>query len=116
MITDIILENAGLGRRIVIDTKFNSILTKGWYRDESLRSQYLYQIYAMSCRNKSNDGPVVADAEGLLLHPAVDKRIDESVVIQGHKFRFATVDLGAGAPVIRQQLLDLVRQGETDVD
>ena len=116
MRTDIILENAGLGRRIVIDTKFNSILTKGWYRDETLRSQYLYQIYAYVMSQQGKDGQFSRDAEGLLLHPAVGKRIDEWVVIQGHRFRFATVDLGAGAPVIRQQLLELVRQGETDVD
>ena len=33
------------GRRIIIDTKFNSIVTKGWYRDETLCSGYIYQIY-----------------------------------------------------------------------
>ena len=108
MRTDIILENADAGRRIIIDTKFNSILTRGWYRDESLRSQYLYQIYSYVMSQKSNDDPLSKGAEGLLLHPAVDNGIDESVVIQGHKFRFATVDLGADAPMIRRQLLDLV--------
>ena len=108
MVTDIVLENHNAGRRIVIDTKFNSILTSGRYRDETLRSQYLYQIYAYVMSQQDNDGPLSRNAEGLLLHPAVDKRIDESVVIQGHRFRFATVDLGAGAPMIRQQLLDLV--------
>ena len=34
------------GRRIVIDTKFTSIVTAGWYREETLRSGYVYQIYA----------------------------------------------------------------------
>ena len=108
MVTDIVLENGDTGQRIIIDTKFNSILIRGWYRDESLRSQYLYQIYSYVMSQKSNDDPLSKDAEGLLLHPAVDNGIDESVVIQGHKFRFATVDLGADAPMIRRQLLDLV--------
>ena len=116
MVTDIVLENHDAGRRIVIDTKFNSILTRGWYRDETLRSQYLYQIYAYVMSQESNDDPLSKDAQGLLIHPAIETTIDESVVIQSHRFRFATVDLGAGAPVIRQQLLELVRQGETDVD
>lgn len=110
MITDIVLEDVRSGRRIVIDTKFNSILTQGRYRDESLSSQYLYQIYAYVRSQERNDDPLSRMSEGLLLHPAIDARIDESVVIQGHRFRFATVDLGAGAPVIRQQLLDLVME------
>lgn len=107
MLTDMILDNVGSGRRIVIDTKFNTILTGGRYRD-TIRSQYLYQIYAYVMTQRSKDDPLSEDAEGLLLHPAVDKMVDESVVIQGHRFRFATVDLGAGAPVIRRQLLGLV--------
>ena len=110
MITDIVLENGDTGQRIIIDTKFNSILIRGWYRDESLRSHYLYQIYSYVMSQQSDYDPLSKDAEGLLLHPAVDNGIDESVVIQGHKFRFATVDLGAGAPKIRQQLLDLVME------
>ena len=34
--------------------------------------------------------------------------VDESVVIQGHEIRFATVDLGATAREIRKQLLKVV--------
>tara|TARA_R110002124_G_scaffold65652_1_gene179456 strand:+ start:14527 stop:14808 length:282 start_codon:yes stop_codon:yes gene_type:complete len=45
------------------------------------------------------------DAEGLLLHPAVGTTLDESVVIQGHKIRFMTVDLTASASDIRAELL-----------
>ncbi len=107
MQTDIILENVVSARRIVIDTKFKSILTSGQYR-ETLRSDDLYQIYAYVRSQEKEGDPLSSNAEGVLLHPAIDARIDESVVIQGHRFRFATVDLGAGAPVIRQQLLDLV--------
>jgi len=46
MRTDIVLNHSGAGRRIVIDTKFNSVVTRGWYREETLRSGYVYQIYA----------------------------------------------------------------------
>ena len=108
MVTDIVLENHNTRRRIVIDTKFNTILTSGWHREGALRSQYLYQIYAYVMSQLREDSRLSQNAEGLLLHPAVGRGIDESVVIQGHRFRFATVDLGAGAPVIRRQLLDLV--------
>ena len=95
-------------RRIVIDTKFTSILTRGWYRDETLRSDYLFQIYAY-LRSQAGRGDPIADrAEGLLLHPSVGETVDETVAIQGHPIRFATVDLSAPSLTIRQQLLMVV--------
>ena len=108
MKTDVILEHGASNRRIVIDTKFTSILTGGWYRDESLRSRYLFQIYTY-LRSQAGRGDPTADrAEGLLLHPSVGEMVDETAVIQGHAIRFATVDLAAPSLTIRQQLLKVV--------
>jgi len=105
MRTDIILEHAGAGQRIIVDTKFTSIVTTGWYREETLRSAYLYQIYAY-IRSQVGKGDALADsATGLLLHPAVGTAVDENVIIQGHMIRFATVDLAASATAIRSRLL-----------
>ncbi|MGO8748815.1 MAG: 5-methylcytosine-specific restriction endonuclease system specificity protein McrC [Thermoguttaceae bacterium] len=104
MRTDIVLDHDGSGRRIVIDTKFTSVLVEGWYREETLRSGFIYQIYAY-LRSQEGSGDVMADrAAGLLLHPSVGLSVDETVVIQGHPIRFATVDLGASASMIREQL------------
>ena len=87
---------------------FTSILTGGWYRDESLRSGYLFQIYTY-LRSQAGRGDPIADrAEGLLLHPSVGEMVDETAVIQGHAIRFATVDLAAPSLTIRQQLLKVV--------
>lgn len=108
MKTDVILEHGASNRRIVIDTKFTSILTGGWYRDETLRSGYLFQIYAY-LRSQAGRGNLLADhAEGLLLHPSVGREVDETVVIQGHPIRFATVDLAGTGATIRQRLLNVV--------
>ena len=108
MKTDVILEHRASNRRIVIDTKFTSILTRGWYRDETLRSGYLYQMYAY-LRSQAGRGDPIADrAEGLLLHPSVGGMVDETAVIQGHPIRFATVDLAASSATIRRQLLNVV--------
>ena len=52
--------------------------------------------------------PLDQCACGLLLHPAIGQAVDETVVIQGHAIRFATVDLTAPALAIRQQLLDVL--------
>ena len=105
MRTDIMLDHADAGRRIVIDTKFNSVVTRGWYREETLRSGYVYQIYAY-LRSQEGRGDLLAEsASGLLLHPSVGDVVNEAVVIQNHEIRFATVDLGATAKEIRERLL-----------
>lgn len=105
MRTDVVLDHVESGRRIVIDTKFTSIVTAGWYREETLRSGYIYQIYAY-LRSQEGRGDALADsASGLLLHPAVGGEVDVSVTIQGHLIRFATVDLMASPTEIRSRLL-----------
>jgi len=105
MRTDIVLDHLASARRIVIDTKFTSIVTAGWHRDETLRSGYVYQIYAY-LRSQVGQGDHLADsATGLLLHPSLGNTVDETVVIQGHRIRFATVDLAATSGEIRSQLL-----------
>jgi 5-methylcytosine-specific restriction enzyme subunit McrC len=105
MKTDVVLDHVASGNRIVIDTKFTSIVTKGWYRDETLRSGYIFQIYSY-LRSQVGRGDSIADhAAGLLLHPSVGEMVDETVVIQGHSIRFATVDLSSSTAEIRSQLL-----------
>lgn len=109
MRTDISLE-APDGHRIVIDTKFTAIVTKGWYREEGLKSGYLYQLYAYL---RSQERPDDVDstwnrATGILLHPAIGKTFDEAVTIQGHEMRFITVDLSEGPEVIRGALRETV--------
>ncbi len=105
MRTDIVLDHSNAGRRIVIDTKFTSVVTRGWYREETVQSGYIYQIYAYLRSQEGNGDPLAENASGLLLHPSVGGMVNESVVIQGHEIRFATVDLGADAKEIRSQLL-----------
>lgn len=114
MKTDIVLEHPELGRRVVIDTKFTLVVTAGRYRKETLRSNYIYQIYAY-LRSQEGTGKPFADvSEGILLHPSVGGEIiNEAAVIQGHKIRFATVDLAAEAKEIRKNLLYVVGDGSS---
>jgi len=108
MQTDIVLDYPATDRRIVIDTKFSKITTTGRYRKESLQSGHIYQMYSY-LRSQEGTGDIAAEtAAGLLLHPSVGKMVNETVVIQGHALRFATVDLGAKTSEIRQQLLKVV--------
>jgi len=107
MKTDMVLD-APNGRRIVIDTKFTSIVTKNWYREESLRSGYLYQMYAYL---RSQEDLGIASpwnaAAGILLHPTIDKNFDEIAKIQGHEMRFVTLDLSQSPRTIRSALREI---------
>jgi 5-methylcytosine-specific restriction enzyme subunit McrC len=92
----------------VIDTKFTSILASGRFRDASLKSGYLYQMYAY-LRSQEGCDPRWDQAAGLLLHPAIDASLHERVVIQSHPISFATVDLTCSPTVIRDELRGLLR-------
>jgi 5-methylcytosine-specific restriction enzyme subunit McrC len=104
MEADIILDNKSKLRRIVIDTKFKSVIITGRFR-EILESRNIYQIYTYLRSQEGNGDPLSDNASGLLLHPSVDIMLNEAAVIQNHEIRFATVNLGATAKEIRKQLL-----------
>jgi 5-methylcytosine-specific restriction enzyme subunit McrC len=109
MVTDIVLDPPDGGRRVVIDTKFTSILTSGRFRDASLESGYLYQMYAY-IRSQEGRDPRWDDAAGLFLHPAIDGTLQERAVIQNHPITFATVDLAGSAAAIRNELREILRR------
>jgi len=118
MQTDVVLDDALVGRRIVIDTKFTGMVTAGWRRGATLRSAHLYQIYAYIRSQAGRGDPLADKAEGLLLHPAIGETIDEAISVHSHLIRFATVDLAADTGTIRRQLLKLSLQfkNETSAD
>ena len=94
--------------------KFTQLLVEGQYREESLRSSYLFQIYAY-LRSQVDEGTGRGVTDGLLLHPSVGEDIDEAVRIQGHLIRFATVDLTADAQDIRTGLLRVAQEMPTSL-
>ena len=106
---DIMLESSSRDERIIIDTKFNSIFTGSRYRENSLRSGYIYQMYSYLRSQETDDDPLSKRSCGLLLHPSIGETVDEAISIQGHILRFATVDLTASSKDIRRRLLETVR-------
>lgn len=110
MKTDIIIDNSKLSERLVIDTKFNSVTTKGQYREETLRSSYIYQMYAYLRSQENTSVPKSLVSIGMFLHPTIDKEVTEVVIIQDHPIWFCTVNLGESATSIRERLLLLLQQ------
>lgn len=92
MVTDIVLDAPNTDRRLVVDTKFTSVLGNSRFGDASLKSGYLYQMYAY-LRSQEGRGLRWDTAAGLFLHPMIGALLHEHVVIQNHSITFATVDL-----------------------
>ncbi len=116
MTTDITLERPSgaetpAGSRLVIDTKFTSLVGTGQYGKPTLHSVYIYQIYAYLRSQEMPADPLSVTASGLLLHPSVGEEVDEAVTIQGHRIRFATIDLTANSMVIRNRLVAFALHG-----
>lgn len=106
METDIELFHRPTGRKIVIDTKFTSLLKPAQFRD-TVQSGYLYQLYAY-LRSQVDVAPLPRPAEGVLLHPTTEDAIDEAALIQGHVLRFITVDLAGHPSAFRAGLSRIV--------
>ncbi len=90
MITDIVLEQGD--RRIVVDTKFTDMLTPRRHGGEALKSAHIYQLYTY-LRSQEGSSIRADQAEGLLLYPSIGQERDEELTIQGHRLRFASIDL-----------------------
>lgn len=103
MVTDILLDPPNGGRRVIVDTKFSSILGSRRFGGASLKSDYLYQMYAY-LRSQEGLGLRSNETAGLFLHPAIAATLYEHAVIQGHSITFATVNLGGSAAAIRRDL------------
>lgn len=108
MKTDIVILNIQQNRRIVIDTKFTNVFGRSQYRGNILKSGYIYQMYAYLRSQEEQTRLGVKDAEGLFIHPTVNEEVDETVTMQGHKIRFATVDLMQDTAHILDRLRSII--------
>ena len=105
------MENQKKARRIIIDTKFNELLSRGWHRDETIRNSYVYQMYSyLRSQEDFVEDSLARTTAGVLLHPTVSKEFNEAVSIQDHDIWFATVNLAGSAQSIRDRILEIVNQ------
>ena len=107
MQTDILLDRKTDGKKIIIDTKFTSIFTSTPFTDRSLKTQYLYQMYAY-LRTQEKTDPTYCDAVGVLLHPQMQEPVFEYADIESHRFYFATINLKQSSRRVKRDLLALI--------
>lgn len=107
MKTDIELLHHDRKHKLVIDTKFTHIFTSSQYKDEVLRSGYLYQLYTYLRTQEASTTDHGWRSEGMLLHPQCGGVVDAYVDMQGHRMRFKTIDLMGTAENFERQLLSM---------
>jgi 5-methylcytosine-specific restriction enzyme subunit McrC len=79
--------------RLVIDTKYYvNALGTSIYGAEKFKSDNLYQVYAY-LRTQEQRGPSYRDSAGMLLYPTTSYDLNETMIVQGHRIRIATVNL-----------------------
>jgi len=107
METDIILENQSEERRIIVDTKYTRLLTRSRYSRETFKTGHMYQLYAYLRTQEQPGDPLSPQSEGLLLYPSLGVDLDEAALVQGHRMRFATIDLSQPTLSVSESLRSL---------
>ncbi|HXD10205.1 MAG TPA: hypothetical protein VN653_09095, partial [Anaerolineales bacterium] len=105
---DLILQNNRSGEIIILDTKFTpkSLIENEWGR-EIFDSSHLYQLYAY-LSSQSHVSGEHQKASGILLYPAVHRKLSERIELQDHEIRIECIDLAAPWQAIEQHLLNLI--------
>ena len=105
---DLILQNIESGNIIVLDTKFTAkSLTENLWGKQLFDSSHIYQLYAY-LRSQEHLSEQHSHAIGILLYPAVDSNLSESIELEDHIIRIECLDLTAHWQDVEQQLLDLM--------
>ncbi|MEA5454081.1 hypothetical protein SPF06_05025 [Sinomonas sp. JGH33] len=108
VVTDVWVDDAARGRRLILGTKFMPALAGGRLARETLRGGQLLELYAFVRAQESPTDALSAAAGGLLLYPAAGAALSESFVTAGHRLGAATIDLSLSSVEIRDRLIAAV--------
>ena len=105
MKTDISLRSPT--RTIIIETKYYSKTLQEYFGHKSVKSENLYQLFSY-LTNLGQRGGADGLAEGVLLYPAIEEKLDLKYVIQGHSVRIRTLNLAQDWQSVRDDLLSVL--------
>jgi len=108
MVPDLLLQERSSGRLLIVDTKFtaHSLVDNRWGKPV-LDSAHLFQLYAY-LKSQEHLSPAHRAAAGILLYPAAQYQLSESIELQDHLMRFECVDLARPWHEIEKRLKELV--------
>lgn len=104
METDILLE--GMGRRIILDTKFYGDALVGRGDNKRLIAGHLYQVFAY-VQNREGREPG-APHEGMLLYPVVEDAFSHDYTLMNHRFAVRSIDLRKPWHALQADLLTIL--------
>ena len=109
MVPDLVLQETGSDRLIILDTKFTaqSLVENQWGKP-IYDSAHMYQLYAY-LKSQEHVSEAHHSAVGILLYPAVGAKLSERIELQDHMIRIESVDLAAPWEEIEHQLLELIQ-------
>lgn len=114
MRTDITIERKNPDARLVIDTKYYAKTLSSRYESvEKFHSAHLYQLYAY-LRTQEHRGDTYRRCHGVLIYPTTSATIDETMRVQGHDIRIATIDLAKPWSDIEHGLLTIANMSAND--
>jgi 5-methylcytosine-specific restriction enzyme subunit McrC len=108
MRTDVTL--TGADRRIVLDAKYYAEAFQSYRGRPSLRSAHLYQLFAY-LKNLPPPNKPDLPTDGMLIYPLVNRRLDLSYQLHGHRIRICSIDLAQHWRRIKGDLLSLISSG-----
>jgi 5-methylcytosine-specific restriction enzyme subunit McrC len=111
MVPDLLLQERSSGQMIILDTKFtvHSLVENPWGKPV-YDSSHLYQMYAY-LKSQEQVSEAHRQASGILLYPAVQHQLSETIRLQGHSIRIESLDLATPWEEVEQQLLRLIGAG-----
>ena len=105
---DLILQHNTSGNLLMLDTKFTAkSLVENIWGKQLFDSSHLYQMYAY-LNTQARLSEHHQKAVGILLYPAVDHNLSESIELENHIIRIECLDLTAKWQDIEKQLVDIV--------
>jgi 5-methylcytosine-specific restriction enzyme subunit McrC len=108
MVPDLVLQETGSDRLIILDTKFTaqSLVENQWGKP-IYDSAHMYQLYAY-LKSQEHVSEAHHSAVGILLYPAVGAKLSERIELQDHMIRIESVDLAAPWEEIERGLIKLI--------
>lgn len=105
MWTDVVLKDPD--KTIILDTKYSKNALGTHYGEEVYKSKDLYQLFAY-LQNAEAKGGRYRGAEGILLYPTTDAKLDDEFEVRGHRIRICTLNLAQEWKGIHEDLLAIL--------
>ncbi len=111
METDVTLDNPKEGKRIILDAKYyNDMFVSHHSGSKKLRREHVSQITSYVENQEDPAIPYTLHTKGIMVYPKTNVHIENAdFEMNGHAYRFCTVDLSQDWRQIDQRLRDIIQ-------